>query len=71
MNTKPTPKRERSEYFRRYYTINREYQNAKAKLRYQNDPEFKKSCAVRDKRRRQFRAWWCGLLDIDPKLFEC
>eukprot|EP01051_Picozoa_sp_SAG22_P008671 SAG22_NODE_677_length_7962_cov_53.676078_4_plen_73_part_00 len=72
MNTKPTPtKRDRSEYFRRYYTINREYQNASAKLRYKNDPEYKRRCKDENKRRNQFRARWCGLLDIDPKLFVC
>ena len=64
-------KKDRSEYFRNYYRNNREYQNAKAKSKYQNDPEFKRRLKDANKKRNQFRARWCGLLDIDPKLFMC
>ena len=72
MNAEPLPKRPpRTEYLQRYYTVTRDYQLAKAKVRYQNDPEFKQRCKERDRKRRQYRASWCGLLDIDTKLFEC
>jgi hypothetical protein len=64
-------KKDRSEYFRNYYRNNRESQNAEAKRKYQNDPEFKRRLKDANKKRNQFRARWCGLLDIDPKLFVC
>ena len=59
MNAEPLPKRPpRTEYLQRYYTVTRDYQLAKAKVRYQNNPEFKQRCKERDRKRRQYRASW-------------
>lgn len=61
--------KDKKEYNKRYYSQTREYQLAKQKMRYENDPEFKAKCKDRDNKRYRYRASWGGLIHIDPYLF--